>query len=122
MSAEDKTSQSNTIITFSCELCKWTESCSYFGKQAPFVRNLKFEEDCYVMRDPFCPPPSVKQSSSVEYFIVIGANCRICSRVVCKNLECSFFYANTFCRQCSLSNVTKFPLEIQSRIKKQFRN
>ncbi|EDS40840.1 conserved hypothetical protein [Culex quinquefasciatus] len=69
MSAEGKTSHSNTIIKFACELCKWTESCSYYGKQAPFVRNLKFEEDCYVMRDPFCPPPSVKQSSPVEYFI-----------------------------------------------------
>lgn len=105
--------------TFTCDLCKWTEVFDYYGKEVPFVKNVTFHENCFVMKDPFSPPPSVRQTSSVEHFIAIGSKCKMCSKTVCKSNDCSSYYINTYCKHCSLANIHLFPLDMQSKIKKQ---
>jgi hypothetical protein len=103
---------------FKCSSCSMTEKIDYFGKSPPFTKNIEFSEDCYVMKDPFTPQPSRNGTKSyTEYFIVLGSECRICSLVVCK--DCSIFYNNTFCLVCANSEISRFPLEIQSKIRKE---
>ncbi|XP_050094309.1 cysteine-rich DPF motif domain-containing protein 1 [Anopheles aquasalis] len=111
-----------TLIPFHCELCEASESADYHGRRPPFVGKLiELAEDSYVMRDPFAPPPqAVPDKPPCEYFLVLGADCNLCRRTVCKAPECSFFYGATFCRPCSLARVLEFPLEVRSKIKKQF--
>lgn len=95
-----------------------TESVDYFGKVPPFTKNIEFLEDSYVMRDPFSPPPSKHGSRSfTEYFIVLGTHCVLCRNVVCR--DCSLFYKSTFCFPCAESRIKEFPLEIQSKIRKE---
>jgi hypothetical protein len=107
-------------IAFSCESCNLTEKCDYFGRQPPFARKIQFTENCFVMKDPFSPPPSSQSNkSSSEYFLVLGANCEICAKTFCKGAECSLYYSKTFCLTCAKANIQQFPLEIQSKIRKQ---
>lgn len=107
-------------IKFECSSCQQRELVDYFGKKPPFTRNIEFQEDCYVMVDPFSPAPSRLTSKSyTEYFIVMGAHCKLCDAVVCKDPSCSIFYLHSFCLRCAEENIKKFPLEIQSKIKKE---
>ncbi|XP_053670727.1 cysteine-rich DPF motif domain-containing protein 1 [Anopheles nili] len=115
------TNEPPTTVAFVCELCGMSESCDYRGRRPPFANKIELHEDSYVMRDPFAPPPqAVPDKPSCEYYLILGADCNLCQRTVCKATECSFFYGATFCRQCSMENVQKFPLEVRSKIKKQF--
>ncbi|XP_058129676.1 cysteine-rich DPF motif domain-containing protein 1 [Anopheles ziemanni] len=108
-------------IAFRCELCGLNESCDYRGRRPPFAAKIELPEDCYVMRDPFAPPPSaVPDKPASEHYLILGADCNLCRRTVCKATECSFFYGATFCRRCSMERVVEFPLEVRSKIKKQF--
>ena len=107
-------------IKFECSFCHQKELVDYFGKKPPFTRNIEFQEDCYVMVDPFSPAPSRLTSKSyTEYFVVMGAHCKLCEAVVCKDPSCSIYYLHSFCLQCAEENIKKFPLEIQSKIKKE---
>lgn len=108
------------LIKFVCDLCSLEEMCHYKGKNPYFVKNINFTEDCYVMKDPFSPPPGPDTKKSfTEYFLVLGANCKDCDKTVCKGNECSFFYGHTFCIDCAQIRIKDFPLEIQSKIRKQ---
>lgn len=106
-------------IQFNCANCPFSEQCEYKGRQPPFANKVKFLEECYVMQDPFSPPPGkLSDKSSSEYFIVLGADCSSCGRTVCAAGTCSIFYGKSFCLQCAYRMVKDFPLEIQSKIRK----
>lgn len=105
-------------INFKCSSCQMSELVDYFGRSPPFTKNFELVEDSYVMRDPFTAPPSKHGSRSfTEYFIVLGSDCSMCGLTVCR--ECSLFYSRTFCYICSQSVIDRFPLEIQSKIRKE---
>lgn len=111
------------LIKFVCDACSLSEMCNYKGKNPYFVKNINFTEDCYVMKDPFCPPPGPDTKKSfTEYFLVLGADCSSCDKTVCRGVECSFFYGTTFCLNCAQVRIKEFPLEIQSKIRKQIAN
>lgn len=106
-------------IPFKCESCGFVAVCNYKGTAPPFSRNIKFAEECYVMQDPFSPPPgNASSKSNSEYFIVMGADCCNCSKVVCAAGTCSLFYQKTYCCNCAYQTIASFPLEIQSKIRK----
>lgn len=111
---------------FTCTSCNLTENCEEKlekGKSPSFVKNILVTEDVYVMKDPFNPPPTgyeCKKSLS-EYFLILGADCCTCGKPVCKDPKCSFFYAATYCLSCCAQRIADFPLEIQSKIRKQIK-
>lgn len=106
-------------IPFKCESCGFVAVCNYKGVAPPFSRNIKFTEECYVMQDPFSPPPgNATSKSNSEYFIVIGADCCSCTKIVCAASTCSLFYQKTYCCNCAYQTIASFPLEIQSKIRK----
>lgn len=109
-------------IPFKCEECTFQIVCNYKGLKPPFAKNIQFQEDCYVMQDPFSPPPgNLSAKSNSEYFIVIGVDCSACGRTVCSSPNCSIFYRKSYCAHCAYQSVNQFPVEIQSKIRKCFR-
>lgn len=102
-------------ILFACRSCTMSETVQYKGTCPPFATNIKLLEDSYVMRDPF----QLKGRSKPEAFIVIGADCCICDKPVCKDVACSFFYAKTFCTKCAEENIHRLPKEVQAKYRKQ---
>lgn len=118
-SSVEQQQQVEEKIPFLCKECTMSELVHYFGKKPPFVRNIEFSEDSFIMKDPFSQPPTRNgKRSFTEYFLVIGSNCKICESSVCK--DCSIFFKSTFCIRCAYSQVTQFPVEIQSKIRKEF--
>lgn len=109
-------------INFRCDFCSLNEWCEFKGTHPPFARQIRFAEECYVMKDPFSPAPGPHSNkTNSEYVLVLGADCVLCHRNVCKAAECSIFYGKTFCLSCAGSSeyIKSFPLEIQTKIKKQ---
>lgn len=102
-------------IPFCCSACKMNAIVQYKGTHPSFARNIKLLEPSYVMRDPFQP----RAKTRPEAFIVIGADCCICEKPVCKDTTCSFFYAKSFCIKCAAENVGKLPKEVQGKYRKQ---
>jgi len=106
-------------IQFKCGSCTFHEDCDYFGKLPPFANKIKFNESCYVMKDPFAPSPEQAKTTNSEYFIALGGHCVKCNQAVCRGQECSFHYLKTYCLACASSSVKMFPVEVQTKIKKQ---
>ncbi|KAJ6637976.1 Cysteine-rich DPF motif domain-containing protein 1, partial [Pseudolycoriella hygida] len=104
---------------FKCENCGLHEEYDYFGKQPPFANKIKFNENCYIMKDPFTAAPEHAKTTNSEYFIALGTICTRCDRQICRGADCSFYYLKTYCLQCAVNNVSLYPLEVQSKIKKQ---
>lgn len=103
------------VITFTCSSCTMNEIVQYKGTHPPFASNIKLLEPSYVMRDPFQPRVKTKP----EAFIVIGVDCCICEKPVCKDTTCSFFYAKSFCIKCAAENIHQLPKEVQAKYRKQ---
>lgn len=119
-SKESKQYEEPEMIDFICSSCSMQEKCHYKGKAPYFAKNINFTEDCYVMKDPFSPPPGPETKKSfTEYFLVVGADCSNCNKSVCKGSECSIYYSKTFCLECVQMRIKEFPLEVQTKIKKQ---
>lgn len=104
---------------FKCECCDLHEEYDYFGTKPPFATKIKFNENCYVMKDPFAPAPQHAKTTNCEYFLALGADCAKCDRKVCRGPDCSFFYLKTYCLACAGGMVKVFPLEVQTKIRKQ---
>lgn len=120
---ETKQEEKLKKIHFKCESCGFAIDCDYKGTRPPFSKNINFIEDCYVMKDPFSPPPGTASSkSNSEYFLVIGADCDRCNSVVCAAATCSLFYRKTYCCECAQQSISTFPLEVQSKIRKIIAN
>ncbi|CAD6994960.1 unnamed protein product [Ceratitis capitata] len=105
-------------IDFQCGICDMTESVHYYGKRPPFLYGLQLLEDSFVMRDPFQPPP-LRWKPKSEYFVVIGAKCSVCQKIVCKGTECSFYYTCTYCLNCAKNCLDVAPTEVQAKLRKQ---
>lgn len=97
--------------TFLCESCNLRETYHYYGRRPSFHRGVTFQEDSYLMRDPF-------QSQATGSFLLLGSSCIVCDKVVCQAASCSIFYTARFCVACAKANLKEFPTEIQQRITK----
>lgn len=122
-------------MKFTCHLCDLSARYDYYGRQ-PLDRHYSIDkametkpksrqsesidliENCYVCDDPF------DGHNSRSSFLVLGANCTICNRMVCVGPKCSFFYyTRRFCFRCASSadkvdKQAEFPLEIRTEIHK----
>ncbi|XP_010632622.1 cysteine-rich DPF motif domain-containing protein 1 [Fukomys damarensis] len=96
---------------FKCQICALTAPYSYVGQKPPNTQSVLLLEESYVMKDPFSPDRG--------RFLVIGARCSICSRLVCVGPECSLFYSKRFCLPCVQENLSTFPPEIQQDLEKR---
>lgn len=110
---------------FECSICHWSERYHghgmlkldqvsfgdqltiFVGSSISFARAVTFNEDAYVMRDPFVP-------WAQNAFVFLGAACSICLKPVCVN--CSVFYAKRFCIVCASDRLRHFPVEVQKKI------
>lgn len=106
-------------IPFVCKICDFKMPCEYKGKTPRFAKNIQFIEECYVIQDPFSPPPGhLSSKSTCEHFIVMGSDCTYCGRSVCQLNSCSIFYRKTYCSDCAYQLLPTFPVEVQSKIRK----
>ncbi|XP_073940799.1 cysteine-rich DPF motif domain-containing protein 1 isoform X3 [Castor canadensis] len=90
---------------FECQLCALTAPYSYVGQKPPNTQSVVLLEESYIMKDPF--------TSDKGRFLVLGARCSVCSKLVCVGPECSLFYSRRFCLPCVQENIGDFPQEIQ---------
>lgn len=121
-SALSITQQSTPVpdkINFTCAICSLHEKCDYYGRSPPFLKKIEFREDCFIMKDPFSPH---SKTPSLENFLIIGSNCAICDKTICRDSDCSYYYFKTFCLECALNRINEFPLEIQSKIRRAISN
>ena len=84
------------------------------GNRPGFAESLVLLEDAYVCDDPFGEPKAAN-------YLVLGANCCSCSRMVCVNAQCSlFYYTRRFCGACAervaQAHPDEFPAEIRREI------
>ncbi|XP_070611358.1 cysteine-rich DPF motif domain-containing protein 1 isoform X2 [Erythrolamprus reginae] len=96
---------------FECELCGLTAPYNYYGHKPPNPYSVTLLEDCYVMSDPFTPDK--------DKFLILGAQCSRCHKLVCAGPDCSLFYSKRFCLPCVKAHITEFPLEIEEDLKKK---
>ncbi|KAM5289174.1 cysteine-rich DPF motif domain-containing protein 1 [Ctenodactylus gundi] len=96
---------------FECQLCALTAPYSYVGQKPPNTQSVVLLEESYVMKDPFSPDR--------DRFLVLGARCSICGRLVCVGPECSLFYSKRFCLPCVREHISAFPWEIRQDLEKR---
>eukprot|EP00112_Aurelia_sp_Birch-Aquarium-sp1_P014669 Seg318.26 transcript_id=Seg318.26/GoldUCD/mRNA.D3Y31 product="Cysteine-rich DPF motif domain-containing protein 1" protein_id=Seg318.26/GoldUCD/D3Y31 len=100
---------------FDCILCGF--SCRYGSYGARFLSKsagqIMLKEDAFLLEDPF--------TANKQIPIVIGGICCSCKINVCVGQSCSYYYAQRYCGPCILSNLDKFPLEVQDEVKKRFK-
>lgn len=109
VSTTEENVDSEPIKYFQCEICNLRERYEYFGNDPPFTKQYKLLENSYVIEDPFVPP---KQNQ----FIILGTHCIKCTKSVCKDSSCSFYYNGTYCMQCAKINCDMFPPSVQEKI------
>lgn len=105
-------------IEFHCTSCQMRELVHYYGREPPFALGVKFREDNFVMRDPFQAAPPRWQSKP-EFYIALGVKCSCCEKIVCKDPTCSFYYTKTYCLPCGAAELKSWPVEAQTRLRKQ---
>lgn len=108
-SENEKTKDKKEIQYFQCTSCNFREKFDYFGREPPFLKNYKLLEDAYVIEDPFL---AAKQGR----IIILGSYCIQCTRMVCKDINCSMFFKNTFCIHCAKKCLVRFPQGIQEKL------
>ncbi|RZF45050.1 hypothetical protein LSTR_LSTR002011 [Laodelphax striatellus] len=106
-----KADEENPGGDFICSVCSLTEHFDYKGKQPPFQKQLVFQYDTYIMKDPFSLP-------SKHQILVLGGDCIECSKQVCQNSECSIYYNRLYCLQCALKALHTFPKAVQTKLSK----
>ncbi|KAM6161511.1 cysteine-rich DPF motif domain-containing protein 1 isoform 2-T7 [Erethizon dorsatum] len=99
------------LRVFECQLCGLTAPYSYVGQKPPDTQSVVLLEQSYVMKDPFSPDRG--------RFLVLGAQCSVCGRLVCVGPECSLFYSKRFCLPCVRENLGAFPPEIRQDLEKR---
>ena len=117
-------------IQFECSICGLCEMCQYLGRKPPFTKHLlEFDEDVFVMIDPFkvCPCAisqneaksklfQPRQSRWFSDFLVLGGTCAACNVECCQ--DCSIYFSKRFCIKCAEFNINEFPKDVQSKIVK----
>jgi len=100
-------------IQFECSICGLCEMCQYLGRKPPFTKHLlEFDEEVFVMIDPFKP----RQSRWFSDFLVLGGTCAACNVECCQ--DCSIYFSKRFCIKCAEFNINEFPKDVQSKIVK----
>ncbi|KAK0087121.1 hypothetical protein PV325_001730 [Microctonus aethiopoides] len=94
--------------TFRCEFCSLVEHYHYKGLKPPFARDILFNENCYIMKDPFSLPNKGE-------VLILGGDCSICNKSVC--LDCSIFYTKRFCQECVAKNIDNLPSQLKNKMK-----
>ena len=98
---------------FRCYMCDLYAAYNYFGtrplerhparistggnqqQQQPPKEDVVLLEKCYVCDDPF-------DELRAFNYLVLGATCHVCERMVCVDNECSlFYYDKRFCLNCA---------------------
>ncbi|VDP25305.1 unnamed protein product [Soboliphyme baturini] len=64
---------------FTCYLCNFSSNYDYFGREPPWLPQIRFNEDLFIRKDPFAEPGTRK----VINFITLGAICPSCGKSVC---------------------------------------
>ena len=119
---------------FICHLCKLYSKYVYYGtrplerhweksnagqsKPNPRRETMILLENAFVTDDPFSELKS-------NNFLILGAKCHICDKMVCVASECSLFYYNKrFCIKCATESLTtdEFPTEIKTELIKIIQN
>lgn len=93
--------------TFKCTYCPLEEHYDFKGGKPPFARQIKFSEDCYIMKDPMSLPNRGE-------VLVLGADCGLCKKSVC--LGCSIFYTKRFCPKCATDCKSNLPVQLHAKI------
>ncbi|KAJ8262354.1 hypothetical protein GJAV_G00165480 [Gymnothorax javanicus] len=96
---------------FTCELCDLTTPYAYHGQKPPNTRAIVLLEECFVMKDPFCPEK--------EKFLILGSTCSLCGKTVCVDAGCSLYYTKRFCLRCVREHLDQFPPQIQDELEKK---
>ncbi|XP_062852074.1 cysteine-rich DPF motif domain-containing protein 1 [Trichomycterus rosablanca] len=96
---------------FTCELCELSTAYTFYGKKPPNTPSIVLLEDCYGTSDPFRP--------GKEKFLILGAKCSLCNKIVCVGTDCSLFYTKRFCLLCVREHLEQFPEEIQAEMAKK---
>ena len=114
---------------FICHMCKLYSRYVYYGtrplerhfektissKSTTKKEELILLEKAYVSDDPFSELKS-------NNFLILGAQCHVCAKMVCVGNDCSLFYYNKrFCVKCT-SEIDEFPNEIKSELLKIIEN
>lgn len=74
--------------------------------------NVILLEKCFVCDDPF-------SQTKASNYLILGAKCFHCDKMVCVGSECSiFYYKKRFCVNCVKLNMDQFPKEIITEILK----
>ncbi|KAF5271111.1 hypothetical protein FQA39_LY08249 [Lamprigera yunnana] len=94
---------------FQCSICSLKEKYEYFGKSPEFVYSYKLKEDSYIIEDPFLPPRN-------REYLVLGSHCIKCTRPVCKDSNCSFYFDATYCIRCAKGTEEKFPKPLREKL------
>ncbi|XP_034019498.1 cysteine-rich DPF motif domain-containing protein 1 [Thalassophryne amazonica] len=97
--------------TFTCQLCNFSSTFTYYGQKPPNTRAIALLEDCFLTRDPFSPDHGK--------FLVLGSLCSLCGTPVCVGSDCSLFYTKRFCMQCVNKHLDQFPRQIQAEVAKK---
>ncbi len=109
-------------VVFSCGRCGLTESCHYLGREPPFCSDqVRFEEDSFVLRDPFTPEYFDARGRRRVGFLLLGGKCFVsdCSNGGGVCVDCSVFYKHRFCLDCLAANMDAFPSEVQVKIQRK---
>lgn len=99
------------IQYFQCENCAFRKTYDYFGFEPPFFKKYRLKEESYVIEDPFLP-------SKMGEIIILGARCINCSKDVCKDINCSFYFNGTYCIPCAKMNSHTFPSIVKDKLDK----
>lgn len=94
--------------TFRCEFCSLVEHYHYKGLKPPFARDILYNDNCYIMKDPFSLPNRGE-------VLILGGDCSICNKSVC--LDCSIFYIKRFCQECVAKNIDNLPSQLKNKMK-----
>jgi hypothetical protein len=115
-------SGNETVKTFSCSLCPFKSSYTYFGRKPPSVKScMVLLEDAYIIKNPFVDPRRADKSVTrkpIHPVLVLGSHCSICEATVCVAIECSYFYTKRFCKNCMSKHLQHFPEQVQKEFTK----
>ena len=102
---------------FKCSNCDLYAKYDYYGNKPTehyFKKskdNVTLLENSYICDDPF--------SDLKMNYLILGAKCTECKKMICQSNECSIFYYNKrFCIKCALLNLDEFPNEIKTELKR----
>ncbi|OQV23304.1 hypothetical protein BV898_02753 [Hypsibius exemplaris] len=110
---------------FECSMCLMQEGFHYFNKDPnPKWSKFRYTEEVFLCRNPFLPATVKAQDSNTPY-LVVGGICSSCSKSVCLDAACSFYWQRRFCVKCAANDDLSghhLPSSIVSEAKRRVQN